>query len=308
MKAFQLTATRKAEIVEIDRPRPGHGEVVVELMAGAICNQSDLRAFSRQHDTPLEAGFPGHEGVGRVVEVGPGVSSLRCGHVVCMTGHGGPPLYREYVLRQANTLIALMGDVDPLPAACLELYGCVWRAIRMAGDLGQSAVVVNGLGPGGLAAVQLLRTFHTGLVVGVDPVADRRERAVEGGADVVVDPTDEDALGRLVASNPPTVIDCTGHPAGVAGAMRIAWRQVVYFGVCFEPVECRQYDWFEKELVLRNSRQLDIHDFGHVVNMYAAGQIEPARLVTHQLHFSDYATAMELLKAGQAIKILLTWS
>ena len=80
--AVAFGAGKPLEIVEVDLEGPRAGEVLVEMKATGICHTD---AFTLSGDDP-EGAFPailGHEGAGVVVEVGPGVSSLKPGdHVI----------------------------------------------------------------------------------------------------------------------------------------------------------------------------------------------------------------------------------
>ena len=101
MRALQLTGPEAFEIIHLHEPRPGEGEVLIRMNACTICNQHDSKMLAGPHESyPLEAGFPGHEGAGEVVDVGPGVQSLAVGDRVVTSGIGGPPLYREFVTRE----------------------------------------------------------------------------------------------------------------------------------------------------------------------------------------------------------------
>ncbi len=80
--AVAFEAGKPLEIVELDLEGPKHGEVLVEIKATGVCHTD---AFTLSGDDP-EGMFPvvlGHEGAGVVVEVGPGVSSVKPGdHVI----------------------------------------------------------------------------------------------------------------------------------------------------------------------------------------------------------------------------------
>lgn len=79
--AVAFEAGKPLEIVEVDLEGPKAGEVLVEIKATGICHTD---AFTLSGDDP-EGAFPailGHEGAGVVVEVGPGVSSLKVGDTV----------------------------------------------------------------------------------------------------------------------------------------------------------------------------------------------------------------------------------
>jgi len=79
--AVAFEAGKPLEIVEVDLEGPKVGEVLVEIKATGICHTD---AFTLSGDDP-EGAFPailGHEGAGIVVEVGPGVLSLKVGDTV----------------------------------------------------------------------------------------------------------------------------------------------------------------------------------------------------------------------------------
>ena len=80
--AVAFEAGKPLEIVNVDLEGPQAGEVMVEMKATGVCHTD---AFTLSGDDP-EGAFPailGHEGAGVVVEVGPGVTSLKAGdHVI----------------------------------------------------------------------------------------------------------------------------------------------------------------------------------------------------------------------------------
>src|SRR6187399_1098124 len=80
--AVAFAAGQPLKIEEVDLQGPKAGEVLVELKATGICHTDE---FTRSGDDP-EGAFPailGHEGAGIVVEIGPGVTSLKPGdHVI----------------------------------------------------------------------------------------------------------------------------------------------------------------------------------------------------------------------------------
>ena len=79
--AVAFEAGKPLEIVEVDLEGPKAGEILVEIKATGICHTD---AFTLSGDDP-EGAFPailGHEGAGIVVEIGPGVSSLKVGDTV----------------------------------------------------------------------------------------------------------------------------------------------------------------------------------------------------------------------------------
>ena len=100
--AVAFEAQKPLEIVEVDLEGPKHGEVLVEIKATGLCH-TDAYTMSGQDSEGIFPSILGHEGAGVVVEVGPGVSSLKKGdHVI--------PLYTaecrecDYCLSQKTNL------------------------------------------------------------------------------------------------------------------------------------------------------------------------------------------------------------
>ena len=86
--AVAVGAGKPLEIMEVNLDGPKAGEVLVEIKATGICHTD---AFTLSGDDP-EGLFPailGHEGAGVVLEVGPGVTSLKPGDHVVVTGSPG---------------------------------------------------------------------------------------------------------------------------------------------------------------------------------------------------------------------------
>jgi len=329
MRALRLTEPGRFEIVELERPHPGEGQVLLHVDAATICNQHDLRQWRGEaRRYPCEPGFPGHEGAGTVVAVGPGVRGLAVGDRVVTSGIGGEPLYREYVLRRQEAVARVTGP--SLPAAHLaplELFGCARRALGHAGRLAQKRVGVVGLGPAGIAAVMLLRLEAPGEIVGIDLSAERRQRALSAGADRVLDgalflglheaagrrlsgeSTAEDAelLRRAEELALEVVFDCTGSARALESSFLLARSELVIFGFVKEPGRFLQAAWFARELVIRNSKILTLDDLHAVARLTSWGLLTPGLLVTHVLPFHRYAEALELVAQGRALKVALVW-
>jgi 2-desacetyl-2-hydroxyethyl bacteriochlorophyllide A dehydrogenase len=315
MKAIQIVAPRKAAVVDVPTPEVGEGQVLVRLIASSICNQMEWKAFTAkgvaevpEHKIPypLPPGAPGHEGVGEVVEVGEGVEGLKVGDIVVMTG-GRTGLHAEYAVRDERAVVRLERDVPPEPAAPLELYACVLGGIRKAGGAIGQKVVVSGLGPAGLAAVQLFRATGAAEIIGIDPVEERRERAVICGADAAYSPDDEE-VERLKREGVPLVFDTSGAPPSILAAFEMSRDRVMLFGVTWERFEVDESLWYRHDLTIMAVKPLGregMANVGAVVRLYERGRIEPEKIITHRMRLEDYARAMELVGEKKALKILL---
>src|SRR3954463_9631499 len=88
MRAAVVTAPQKAEIVETPTPEPKAGEVRVRLEGCGVCG-SNLAPWEGRpwFNYPFEPGKPGHEGWGRIYEVGSGVTELQRGERLALLSY-----------------------------------------------------------------------------------------------------------------------------------------------------------------------------------------------------------------------------
>jgi propanol-preferring alcohol dehydrogenase len=228
MRAYRLIGAGHAEVVDVPRPEPGPGEVLLRALAAGVC-RTDL-ALLRSGGTGLELPVTlGHEVVGEVVALGDGVAGPALGTVVavyellgcgrcsaCTRGQdnvcrdvvpGAIGITRDggmadHVVAPARNLVAL-GDVDPVHAAPLTDAGmtALHAVERGRPQLEPGAtVVVIGIGGLGHLAVQFVRATSKARVLAVDVDRARLDFAAGLGADdgVLVGP---DAAGGILTAN-----------------------------------------------------------------------------------------------------------
>jgi len=314
MRAIQVVAPGEVRIVELPSPSPGPGQVLLRVRASAICAAHELKVFGGQYPPsmfgegyPAPPGFPGHEAAGEIVAIGSGVTGLETGQLVATTGIGGAGTHAELLLRQADCVVPIPADADPAAAALCEPLGCVLHAVELAGDLTGRTVAVAGLGPTGLIAVQLVRRAGAASVLGLDPVAQRRDPAERLGADRTLDPTAPGAGGELDRAVE-VVVECSGHARSVEQSFRTAARLLVVFGYTNDPIQVDQSVWFHRELEIRNARILGADPMGtfrRAVALFAAGEIDLASLVSCRRPLERYEEALALLAERKALKVVL---
>ncbi len=232
MRAAFFEAAGTLDVRAADVPQPAPGEALLRVRYCGICG-SDLSLFKTGalagpgvvlghevsavvEDDPTGAWAAGT----RVTYYPPGVGCGRCAW--CLEGkpryctnppdtrHGGG--YAQYMTMTAASLIPIPEDVDDETAAMAEPLGVALRGIEMAAPQPGDLVYVQGLGPIGLYAVAGLAEAGC-RVVGSDPRQDRRELALDQGAEDVFDPSAEDPFGAVVRYDPkgPRVaFECSG--------------------------------------------------------------------------------------------------
>ena len=200
MRAIVITEPGGPEVLaegEIPDPRPGPGEVLVEV-AGAGVNRADL--LQRQGFYPPPPGAPqtlGLECAGVVRELGTDVTGWQVGDRVAALLDGGG--YAELVAVPQGQLIAVPDELDLVAAASLPEALCTaWSNLVMVARMapGEMVLVHGGSGGVGTAAIQLAHA-HGARVLTTAGGAERVARCLELGADVGIDHRRED-LGAAV--------------------------------------------------------------------------------------------------------------
>jgi NADPH2:quinone reductase len=196
MKAIQVNEfgnPNVLELVEIERPAPGEGEVLVEVKAAGI-NYADTMRRRNEYleETPLPF-VPGSEIAGVIAEVGAGVEDAKEGdQVVTLLGIGG---YAGYAVAPARNLIPLPEGMDFDSAAAVPLQGLTaYHVLKTSGMLeeGESVLVHAAAGGVGTLAVQMAKLMGADPVIATASTAEKLDLARNLGADVLIDYTEED--------------------------------------------------------------------------------------------------------------------
>ncbi|MGO9274184.1 MAG: alcohol dehydrogenase catalytic domain-containing protein [Terriglobia bacterium] len=251
MKAAVLyQAGSPLTIEEVEKPVPGVGEVLIQVKACGVCH-TDLHLAAgewRLHKLPL---VPGHEAVGIVEAVGPGVANFKAGDragvpwiystcgsceyctsdreplcpAIVVTGFMVDGGYAEYVKAPASYAVAMppeLSFVEAAPLYCAALTS--YRALKVSGARVGETVAVWGVGGLGHYAVQIAKAMGSRVVaVDIDPA--KLELARELGADVVVEAQREDADERIKSlGGAHVVVNLASTAEAIAQAFRALRR------------------------------------------------------------------------------------
>jgi alcohol dehydrogenase, propanol-preferring len=246
MKAAVVHALGKPlEIEEVPLPEPGPGEVVVRLEASGLCHTDIHAARGEWPVKPTPPFVPGHEGVGLVDRVGPGVDAVsvgervavpwlgracgRCEHCITgwetlcesqvNTGYAVDGCYSEYVLANAAYVVPVPDGIDPMDAAPLTCAGVTtYKAVKVSGARPASRVAVFGVGGLGHLAVQYARIAGAE-VIAVDVTEPKLDMARELGASHVVNAATEDPAEAIQAlGGADAVIATAASPRAIESA------------------------------------------------------------------------------------------
>ena len=224
-KNIVFIQVEKAELLEQPVWAPKAGEVTVKLAVSSISSGTEranlmgsLRVSVAGDQT--EAIFPrygGYSSAGTVVQVGPDVTDFKVGDRVALSWSR----HSQYITLPAKNLCPI-GELDFADAALFHIGIFPLAAIRKCRlELGESAIVM-GLGVLGLLGVSLLRAAGAAPVIAVDPIAQKRQKALQCGADYALDPYDPDfaqQVKELTGGGARVGIEVTGVGKGLDGIL-----------------------------------------------------------------------------------------
>ena len=334
MKKVVILGERQAGLVETSIPQPKEDWALVKVHATPMC--TEYKMFVAGH----KAEFLGHEAAGEVVAVAqPGrvkvgdrvvvMPQWPCGQCeLCVAGdyihcegdydfekftgsQEGSATYAQYLLKP-SWLLPKIPDGISYELASLALCGLgpSFGAFDAMGVDAFDTVLITGAGPVGLGAVVNAK-FRGAKVIVSESIPYRGERAKMLGADVVINPHNDDGLEQVKALTGGRGVDKALDCAGVVPAQRFcidATRrkgQVAFVGECNDELAIKvSPDMIRKGLTIRGSWHYNLSLFPRIMQVIQASPVIQY-LISHVLPMSEIQKAFELSASHQCAKIIL---
>lgn len=270
MRAWVLGDPDELRYTEKPIPVPGRAEVLVRIDAVAIC-ATDLEIITYGTPAMIEGGAPfnknytpGHEYMGTVAALGPGVDEFEIGDRVTVEIHAGCGQckrcrmgmytschnyglnygdmdkghrangfttdggFAEYAVNNINTLIKVPDDMSDEEATLVVTAGTsMYGLTELGGLVAGESVVVIGPGPIGLLAVAVAKALGASPVILVGTRESRNEIGRKLGADIVINAREEDVVARvreITGKGADYVVDCAGTETTVNQAVHMTNR------------------------------------------------------------------------------------
>ncbi|MGN0802550.1 MAG: NAD(P)-dependent alcohol dehydrogenase [Candidatus Faecivicinus sp.] len=327
MKTAVMLGIGKMGFEQRPIPVPKDDEVLVKLEYVGICG-SDLHYYESGAigDYVVEPPFVlGHEPGGTVVEVGANVRHLKvgdrvalepgktCGHCeFCRTGRynlcpdvvffATPPVdgvFQEYVAHEAALCFKLPENVSTLEGALIEPLAVGFHAARQGGAQAGQTAVVTGSGCIGLVSMMALKAMGVSKVYVVDVMEKRLEKALELGADGVINASKDDVVARVMelteGKGTDLVIETAGTQITTVQAIRMAKKGSTIVLVGYSrtgeltlPVSLA----LDKELTFKTVFRYR-HIYPMAIEAVAAGKVNLKGIVTNCYDLDDVQQAMD---------------
>ena len=322
MPAALATALTKIQCDEIPIPSMEPGKVLVKTSMGSICG-SDLHIVYmgwNAHEFPLEHGYPGHEGVGEVVD--PGDSEFQEGDLVLTAPNiWSSKVFAGYQIIDPKFLLKLPTDVPPEHLLMVQQLGTVVFAARKLPPLLGKTVVVLGQGSVGLFHDFMLRRLGAHRIIAVEPVGPRLEAGRRMGVDVAIDVTGQRATDAVMdltnGEGADVVIEGVGSVETLNQTLKMVkpLGTIAVFGLP-PTMERVPFDWdtfFRKRLDIYTTfgaqDEPGLPAFQLATDFITKGEIDMAPFVTHTFPIEKIQAAFDLAysKEDGALKVSLTF-
>lgn len=323
-------------------------EIIVEVEACGICAgdaKAHAGAVSFWGDDYQPAYIkapviPGHEFIGKIVELGAAVKDFKVGDRIiseqivpcwecrfCKSGnywmcekhdlygfqynvHGGMAEYMKFTKEAINYKVP--EDLPIEKAILIEPYACSLHAVQRAQIQIGDTVVIAGAGTLGLGMVGAAKKAGAGKLIVLDLLEDRLKLAKKFGADLTINPAKEDAVKIIKDLTDgygcDIYIEATGHPKSVEQGLSAIRKlgRFVEFSVFKDPVTI---DWS----IIGDRKELDVlgshlgpYCYPIVIDGIAKGDFPTEGVVTHQLPLEDFEQGFEMVKSGKdSLKVVL---
>jgi len=266
MRAWVLGDPEQLTLIEKPVPVPGKAEALVRIDAVAIC-ATDLEVISYGTPAIFEGGAPfnksftpGHEYMGTIAALGPGVDEFRIGQRVTVEIHAGCGQckrcragmytschnygdqskghrangfttnggFAEYAVNHINTMIAVPDEMSDEEATLVVTAGTsMYGLTELGGLVAGESVVVIGPGPIGLLAVAVAKALGASPVILVGTRDNRLEIGQKLGADITLNAKTEDVVARVMeitGKGADYVVDAAGTGETVNQAVHMTNR------------------------------------------------------------------------------------
>lgn len=340
MKCVVKTAPGPGNLAYLERPIPqiDSREILVRVKAAAICG-TDVHIkhwnewAERRMSPPVVIG---HEFSGEVVEIGSEVRNIHVGdrvssesHIPCNTcelcregyrhvcpntsiiGVHQDGAFAEYIAIPEE--IAFVYNDADLPweqLALMEPFGVAVHGM-MEYPLTAKTVALIGAGPLGAMGILLAKQSGASKVIVLELNMERRSMAKKLGADVVIDPTQDDPVAmvkRLTGGlGVHQAVDFSGSISGLSAAVNYVRPEgkLVCVAIPSKPFTFNLAEFSYRGCIIKGIAGRRMYEDWEYMRGLLAGGLNLAPIVSHTLPLNRFAEGLELMEEGKCCKCVL---
>jgi S-(hydroxymethyl)glutathione dehydrogenase / alcohol dehydrogenase len=346
---MQIKKTKAAILVESHKPlvvdeislpeRLSFGQVLVELSYSGICGAQLNEIDAAKGPDKFLPHLLGHEGSGRVLEIGEGVKTVKPGdHVVLhwrpsaglqaeppkygwgdkIVNAGWVTTFNQHAIVSENRLTTIPEKFDMKLA---PLFGCaVTTALGVVNNdaqikVGQS-VVVFGAGGVGLSICQMASLVSANPIIAIDVNDAKTSRVLQWGATHSINskttPDIESELKKILGDEKPDVIiDTTGNNKVIEQAYGLTHPdgKTILVGVPRKDQNVNIYTLpLHFNQILKGSHGGSVYpdkEIPRLIRLSEQGKLKLAGLVTHEFPFEEINSAIATVRTGEAGRVVL---
>jgi threonine dehydrogenase-like Zn-dependent dehydrogenase len=352
MQAVVVHGIEDYRLETVAVPEIGPGEALIRVLATGVCASDAKTYLGAARvwggdgmapyiQTPV---IPGHEFVGRVVALGEGAGEkhgLKVGDLAvseqivpcwkcrfCRRGQywmcqrhdiygfirgRAEGSWAEYMRFPAEAIHhKVPAGILPEHAALIEPLACAIHTVQRGDIQLGDVVVIAGMGPIGMCMLQVAQLKGPGLLIALDLEPSRLALARELGADLALNPKEEDVVARVLGLTEgygcDVYIEASGAGAAVPQGLQMIRKlgTFVEFSVHGAPVAV---DWS----IIGDAKELNIHGahlgpycYPKAIRYLHDGTIAADRIVTHSLPLAEFERGLELVHdQGASLKVVL---
>ncbi len=320
-------------------PTVGPNEVIIKLEKTAICG-TDLHIYlwDEWSQRTIKPGLViGHEFVGRIVELGPGVTGYRLGqrvsaegHIVC--GHcrncraGKQHLcpntvgigvnrngaFAEYIAMPASNLWPIPDQIPSELAAFFDPYGNAAHCALEFDVVGED-VLITGAGPIGVMAAGICKHIGARNVVVTDVNDYRLKLAADMGATRVVNVSKtsvKEVMADLHMEGFDVGLEMSGNPHAFNDMLDCMYHggKIALLGILPKGAGV---DWDRiifKGLTVQGIYGRRMYETWYKMTQLVLSGFPLGKVLSHQLPIDEFQTGFDLMESGKSGKVVLSWN
>lgn len=324
---------------KVDMPKVGEHDVLVKMKKTAICG-TDLHIYNwdqwSQDTIPVPMTI-GHEFVGVIEAVGPGVTDFNIGDLVSGEGHvvcgkcrnclagrrhlckdtsgigvNRTGIFAEYASIPMTNL--WLCD-ESLSEEVLSIFDPLGNAIHTAlsFDLLGEDVLITGAGPIGMMAAAVAKHAGARLVVVTDVNEYRLELAKKMGADRVMNPMKEKLEDVMVELKMKEGFDVGLEMSGNESAFQTMVNCMFHGGkIAMLGIQGPEtnVDWNKivfNGLKIKGIYGREMFETWYKMSAMLSSGLDVSEVITHRFHYTDFIEGFEIMKSGNSGKVILEW-